>query len=67
MFLTADELVELTGLKRPGAQVRWLAAAGIRCLVAADGRPRVLRAEVERLLSSGPPARRDPELRIGAL
>ena len=25
MFLTSDELVALTGFKRPSAQVRWLA------------------------------------------
>ena len=67
MFLTPTELTELTGLKRGSAQARWLAQAGIRHVLAADGRPRVLRAEVERLLSSGPPPRRDPELRLGAL
>ena len=67
MFLTAAELAELTGLKRGSAQARWLAQAGLRHVLGADGRPRVLRAEVERLLSNGPPPRRYPELRLGAL
>ena len=52
MFLSADEVRELTGRTRASAQVRWLAGNGLRFVLGADGRPRVLRAEVEgRLLS----------------
>lgn len=47
MFLTADELAELTGRKRWRAQLRWLHVNGVPALVRADGRPMVLRATVE--------------------
>jgi len=53
MFLTDDDLRTLTGRARPSAQLRWLSANGYRHAVAADGRPVVLRAEVEARLSSG--------------
>jgi hypothetical protein len=67
MFLTAAELAELTGLKRPSAQARWLAQAGLRHVLAADGRPRVLRAEVERAMLGGPVRQAEPRLRVGSL
>ena len=67
MFLTPTELTELTGLKRGSAQARWLAQAGIRHVLAADGRPRVLRAEVERAMLGGPVRQAEPRLRVGAL
>ena len=52
MFLTPSELIDLTGRTRASAQVRWLSGNGLRFVCGADGRPRVLRAEVEgRLLS----------------
>jgi hypothetical protein len=60
VFLSQTELTELTGLKRGSAQARWLAQAGLRHVLAADGRPRVLRAEVERRMLSGP-VRREPK------
>ena len=67
MFLTADELAELTGRKRASRQIAWLAEAGIRCVVAVDGHPRVLRAEVERAMLGGPVKQRPPQLRIASL
>jgi hypothetical protein len=67
MLLTAAELAELTGLKRPSAQARWLAQAGLRHVLGADGRPRVLRAEVERAMLGGPVKARDPQLRVAGL
>ena len=67
MFLTATELTELTGLKRPSAQARWLAQAGLRHVLGADGRPKVLRAEVERHMLSGPVRQAEPRLRVGSL
>jgi hypothetical protein len=52
VFLSQTELAELCGRKRSSSQIRWLSAQGLRFAVGADGRPRVLRAEVEgRLLS----------------
>jgi len=67
MFLTPDELAILTGRKRASSQIRWLAQAGIRHVLAADGRPRVLRAEVERAMLGGPARQSEPRLRIASL
>lgn len=39
MFLTADQLEELTGYRQAAAQVRWLQRNGITHYVRADGRP----------------------------
>ena len=50
MFLTPDELAELTGYKTPARQCRWLDRAGYPFETAATGRPKVLRAFVERRL-----------------
>jgi hypothetical protein len=66
MFLTPTELADLTGLVRASAQVRWLARAGMRFVLAADGHPRVLRAEVERAMLSGP-VKREPRVRVAGL
>lgn len=55
MFLTRDELIELTGYRQAAAQIRWFVDHGWRHVVGADGRPRVMRAESERhLLGSKP-------------
>ena len=48
MFLTPDELVELTGYKRPSAQARWLRDRRWRFELNAAGQPRVARAYLER-------------------
>jgi hypothetical protein len=66
MFLSADDLADLTGRRRSSAQIRWLSAQGLRFVLGADGRPRVLRAEVEGRLLSKRPAR-EPRLRVQAL
>ena len=49
MFLTQEQLVELTGRKRPTAIARQLAVMGIRYAIAADRWPRVMALEVERV------------------
>lgn len=41
MFLTPDQLRELTGYRMPAYQVRWLQRNGVRHFVRADGRPSV--------------------------
>ena len=46
MFLSPDELTELTGKQRPAAQIRALRSMGIRHHVRPDGRPVVLRADL---------------------
>ena len=66
MFLSQTELAELCGRKRSSSQIRWLSANGLRYAVGADGRPRVLRAEVEGRLLSKRPAR-EPRVRVGVL
>lgn len=47
MFLAHAELIELTGLKRPKAQCKWLRENGWPVEADAKGRPRVLRAVLE--------------------
>lgn len=41
MFLTADELIELTGLRRPSAQAKWLRAQNIEFRLNPVGHPLV--------------------------
>ena len=48
MFLTANELRELTGRVRPTAQIAWLRRYRWRLALDADGRPKVARAYYER-------------------
>ena len=50
MFLTDDELRDLTGKARPSAQVRVLRAMGIEHRVRPDGSLAVSRSHVEGLL-----------------
>ena len=50
MFLTRDELQELTGFKYPSKQIEWLRAEGFIFRVAADGHPRVLQSAVLKIL-----------------
>lgn len=53
MFLSADELVRLTGRRRPSAQSRWLAARGWRHDRGADGSVIVHEDEARRQLCGG--------------
>jgi hypothetical protein len=53
LFLSRDELQELTGYRQFAAQIRWLASRGFRHEVGADGRPKVLRAEADRHMLGG--------------
>ena len=46
MFLTAEELTEMTGYQKYAAQQRWLKEQRIPFLIGGDGMPRVLRATV---------------------
>lgn len=41
MFLTAEQLQDLTGYRLAAYQVKWLRKSGIRHYVRADGKPRV--------------------------
>lgn len=42
MFLTPENLVELTDRKRPADQITWLRERGYRFEVSATGRPKVM-------------------------
>lgn len=64
MFLTADDIRELTGYKMPSAQKRWLDKAGWEYVVSGFGRPKVLRAYAEQrlgLATAKPSAHTEPD------
>jgi hypothetical protein len=52
-FLTPEEVQELTGYKLNSAQRRWLTDRGWKHAISADGRPKVLRAEMEKHMLTG--------------
>jgi len=54
MFLTDDELTDLTGMKRRDGRVRALREMGVEHRIRPDGRVIVLRAHVESLLGGAP-------------
>ncbi len=51
MFLSSEEIINLTGRTRPTAQIRWLRANGFETLQRADGLPLVLRSAIENRMS----------------
>jgi hypothetical protein len=63
MFLTDQELKDLTGYERPKAVRKWLDENGYRYDVAQTGWPRVLRDAVCARL--GQPSKREPRLNLG--
>jgi len=46
-FLSADDLLALTGYQKPALQRRWLTENGYKFDVRVDGRPAVLISQVE--------------------
>jgi len=52
MFVSRDDLQELTGYVRRAEQTRWLRANGISFMVNRRGYPMVLQSELERAMSS---------------
>ncbi len=53
IFLSDQEMEELTDRRLPGAQRKWLEARGWRFEVTASGKPKVARSEFEfRMVSS---------------
>jgi len=53
-YLRLLTLEELTERVQAAAQIRWLQARGWRYEIGANGHPRVLRAEQDRHMLSGP-------------
>ena len=66
MFLTREELEELTERKRKADQVAWLKRHRIPYLAGANGHPRVSRAFVENVLAGRRNAN-EPEPNFAAL
>lgn len=65
MFLTGDELKDLTGYKLAAYQIRWLREHGWIFEIARDGRPKVLRAHaIQRLGGVDSTAPTEPKLRL---
>lgn len=63
MFLTPEELYDLTHRQRAPAQCRALRSMGIEHRTRADGSVAVLRAHVERILDGGQTAARQPKVK----
>lgn len=65
IVLTAIELVELSGYRKPSAQARWLERNGFPFVVGGDGQLKVLRQAVEgRLGGKLGEKKREPQLRL---
>jgi len=64
MFMSPDEVAELTGYERPSAQIRWLEAEKFGFVVGGDGVPKVLREVVLSRLGSTKPNKKGPQLRL---
>lgn len=47
LFLTDEQLVDLTSYVMPSAQVRWLVRNGVHHYVRGDGKPRVLASTIQ--------------------
>ena len=47
LFLSANEIADLTGYKQPSKQIAWLRQYGIRVFVSRVGHPRILRSDLE--------------------
>ena len=65
MFLSRDELEQLTGYNRPGLQRRWLVDNDYRFDVRADGRAAVLKEQVHQRQSKGEMGARVPGPNLG--
>ncbi|MDE2103249.1 MAG: DUF4224 domain-containing protein [Patescibacteria group bacterium] len=67
-MLTPDEMIALSGYRKPSCQIEWLKQHGIPHYVGADGYPRVVRAHLE---DRRPQRSRGPDLeavrRLGKL
>ena len=67
MFLTSDELRQLTGRVRPSAQIRHLETKGIKFIQDADGKPIVIRPDFDATMETTRAQRRTITPNWGAL
>jgi hypothetical protein len=66
MFMTSQEIIDLTGFKYAAKQIDWLKENGFLFEVGGDGRPKVLRSYVvNRLGGVVEPEPHEPKLRLG--
>jgi hypothetical protein len=64
MFLTPEELEQLTGYQRASAQARWLTRERLPFVKGGDGKLKVLRQAVEQCLALKSQLKREPQLRL---
>ncbi|OPG85037.1 hypothetical protein B2J73_01675 [Stutzerimonas stutzeri] len=65
MFLTPEELEQLTGYQKASAQARWLTSERLPFIKGGDGKLKVLRLAVEQRLGlSRAKPQRQPQLRF---
>ena len=57
MFLTPQEVAELTGYQKPSAQIKWLTAERFGFVIGGDGHPKVLLGVVKS-------SKKEPQLRL---
>ena len=67
MFLSIEEIIRLTGKRRPSAQIRWLRDHGYRFTVNGLNEPIVAVAESHRKLVGGSGSQRQEEPDWGAM
>lgn len=65
MFLTPQELEQLTGYQKPSVQARWLTRERLPFVKGGDGKLKVLRQAVEKRLGlTAERVAREPQLRL---
>lgn len=64
MFMTPEEVADLTGRSRASAQIRWLDDHRFGYVIGADGRPKVLRDVVLARLGDSQQQKKEPRLRL---
>lgn len=64
MFLSREELQDLTGYKLQSAIIRWLRREGYGFHVGADGWPRVLKEALIARMRGGHAPKKEPKLRL---
>ncbi|QEY70460.1 DUF4224 domain-containing protein [Pseudomonas denitrificans (nom. rej.)] len=64
MFMTPEEVADLTGRTRASAQIRWLDEHLLGYVLDANGRPKVLREVVLSRLGSSKQQKKEPRLRL---
>lgn len=67
MFMTREEMAELTDYKLPKPQIEWLAANGIPFVLGGSGYPKVLSETVKKLLGDTSGCKTEPTLNLGGL